>query len=124
MYIPAHPLLSRYKWDHRLLLLFSPWEEDEKYRLQLSELHKYQAGLWERDLLLFHVFPHKLVLPDGSSLDPSEAGSLRRHFIIPEKETVSLLIGKDGAEKLRSRDLLTAERLFLTIDALPMRRRD
>ena len=121
---PIHPLLSKYQWDHRLLLLFSPTEEDERYKLQLEELHRYQAGLWERDVLLFHVFLHKLLMPDGSRRDPSEAGSLRRHFIIPEKETVALLIGKDGGEKLRSRDLLTAQRLFLTIESMPMRKRN
>lgn len=124
MHLPLHPLLGRHKWDNRLLLLFSPSEEDERYMRQLEELQKYQAGLWERDVLLFHVFPYKLIVPKGGSLDQSESASLRRHFIIPEKETVALLIGKDGREKLRSRELLTAERLFLTIDALPMGRRD
>jgi len=32
-----------------------------------------------------------------------------------------VLIGKDGGEKLRSAQPITAERLFATIDAMPMR---
>lgn len=124
MQIAAHPLLSGYQWQNRLLLVFSPQEEDRSYKLQLDELGAAQAGLQERHLLVFHIFDDRALLPDQTLLGAPEARSLRAHYAIPEKETVVLLIGKDGKEKLRSRELLTTQRLFATIDAMPMRQQE
>ncbi|WP_225000251.1 DUF4174 domain-containing protein [Cesiribacter sp. SM1] len=124
MEIPAPPLLDKYQWKNRLLLLFAPDEDDKSYRLQLEELLKQEKGLRERDLLIFHVFPDRVILPDGTVTVQADASELRKHYIIPLKETATLLIGKDGGEKLRSRDLLTTERLFQTIDVMPMRRNE
>lgn len=119
-----HPLLKNYQWQNRLLLVFSPQGEDRSYKLQLDEFRAAQAGLQERDLLVFHIFDDRVLLPDQTRLGASEARSLRAHYVIPDKETVILLIGKDGAEKLRSRELLTTQRLFATIDAMPMRQQE
>ncbi|AHM61229.1 hypothetical protein D770_14875 [Flammeovirgaceae bacterium 311] len=124
MEIPAPPLLDQYQWKNRLLLLYAPDEEDESYRNQSRELQKQERGLQQRDLLTFHIFGDKIVLPDGKILGQTDARDLRQHYVIPPKETAILLIGKDGGEKLRSRDLLTTERLFQTIDAMPMRRQE
>ena len=120
----VHPLLSSYQWQNRLLLIFSPEGEDEAYTLQLKELMAKERGLQERDLLLFHVFNDRVLMPNEAYLGKAEAQSLRKHFIIPDKETVTLLLGKDGTEKLRSRELLTTQRLFMTIDAMPMRQEE
>jgi hypothetical protein len=124
MEIPAPPLLDQYQWKNRLLLLFAPDEEDRTYKLQLEELLKQERGLRERELLIFHIFPDSVKLPDGTVSGQADASNLRKHYVIPQKETATLLIGKDGGEKLRSRDLLTTERLFQTIDAMPMRRQE
>lgn len=121
MEIAVHPLLKPYQWQNRLVVIFSPDGSDEAYTSQQKELLAAERGLKERDLLLFYVFADRVLLPNQTTLGAKEAQSLRAHYIIPEKETVSLLIGKDGSEKLRSRDLLTTERLFVTIDAMPMR---
>lgn len=124
MDIKPHPLLTKYQWKKRLLLLFAPSEETEAYKLQLQELLEQEKGLDERDLIILYIFANRVELPGGKSLDRSEAAGLRQHYIIPDKETVLLLIGKDGSEKLRSRDLITTDRLFLTIDAMPMRQQE
>ncbi|EMR02900.1 hypothetical protein ADICEAN_01938 [Cesiribacter andamanensis AMV16] len=78
----------------------------------------------ERHLLVLHIFPDQVLLPNGIALGEEQAQSLRNHFIIPAKESVTLLIGKDGTEKLRSREVLSSERLFLTLDAMPMRQQE
>lgn len=124
MDIAVHPLFSSYQWQNRLLLIFSPEGENETYRLQLKEFVAKERGLQERDLLLFQVFNDRVLLPNDAYLGKAEALSLRKHFIIPDKETVTLLLGKDGTEKLRSRELLTTQRLFMTIDAMPMRQEE
>ena len=75
-------------------------------------------------LVLFHIFANRVLLPDQTYLGEAEARSLRLYFMIPDKEMVVLFLGKDGTEKLRSRDLLTAHRLLLTIDAMPLRQQE
>ena len=124
MQIPSHDLLSRYQWKNRILIIFSQEQDDEHYHQQMQELLGQEKALSERDLVLFHVFSDRVLLPDQSYAGQAEAQSLRLHFFISEKETVVLLLGKDGTEKLRSRDILTAERLMLTIDAMPTRQRE
>lgn len=55
-----------------------------------------------------------------SDTDPSGKGLLRLLFGVQGFEV--LLVGKDGAVKLRSRKPITLEALFAEIDAMPMRR--
>ncbi len=124
MEISVHPLLSSYQWQNRLLLIFSPKGEDQAFTLQVEELLAKQKELQERDLLLFYIYEDRVILPDETVLGSIDAQNLRQHYMMPEKETATLLIGKDGTEKLRSRDLLTTQRLFSTIDAMPMRQRE
>lgn len=120
----SHPLLCSYQWKNRILIIFSQEQDKEFYHQQLQELLAHEKSLYERDLVIFHVFSDRVLLPDQSYVGQAEANSLRLHFIIPEKETVVLLLGKDGTEKLRSRDMLTAKRLMLTIDAMPTRQQE
>jgi hypothetical protein len=124
MQTDQNPLLKSYLWQNRLLLIFSPHDQTELYREQLAELKGQERGMQERDLLVLHVFPDYIILPGGVRLEEEQAQSLRNHFIISKTETLSLLIGKDGTEKLRSRDLLSSQRLFLTLDAMPMRQQE
>lgn len=119
-----HPILDPYIWHNRLLLIFMPDEAHEAYQVQVKELKGKEKSMAERDILVFSIFNEQVKLPDGQVLSAEEARSLRESFIIPAKESVVLLIGKDGTEKLRSRDLITARRLFLTIDAMPMRNQE
>lgn len=124
MQTDQNPLLKSHLWNNRLLILFTPTDDTELYQEQLNELKGQERGMKERDLLILHVFTDHILLPDGVVLDEEQAQSLRNHFIISKKETVTLLIGKDGTEKLRSRDLLNSQRLFLTLDAMPMRQQE
>jgi hypothetical protein len=124
MQTDQNPLLKSYLWQNRLLLIFTPHDQTELYREQLAELNGQERGMQERDLLVLHVFPDHIILPGGVRLEEEQAQSLRNHFIIAKSETLSLLIGKDGTEKLRSRDLLSSQRLFLTLDAMPMRQQE
>lgn len=116
-----HHYLAPYQWENRLVLIFSPNENQRLYRAQLLEFQENESGMQERDLLLIRIFKDRAISANSKTLNEETAHSLRRHFQIPDGETVVLLIGKDGSEKLRSKELLTTRRLFKTIDAMPMR---
>jgi hypothetical protein len=46
------------------------------------------------------------------------------NFNIGQSNFYAILIGKDGSEKLRSASAIDTEKLFGTIDAMPMRRQE
>ena len=74
---------------------------------------KRAAGTRERDL----------VLVEGIGQD-RKAAILRQRFAVPPGEFRAILIGKDGGDKLTSREPIGADRLFAEIDAMPMRRNE
>ena len=91
--------------NHRMVLVFG--NNITLVEQQLAALQKDSIGLAERDLIVKQVKP-------GDNLYQS-------HHIIPNKPFTLLLIGKDGGEKYRSAIILTADRLFAMVDAMPMR---
>lgn len=81
---------------NRILYAYAPTATDPALLRQRSLLDAAKSGMSERDLVLIPVI------------------GKRPHF-------EAVLVGKDGGEKLRSPEPLTPERLFETIDAMPLR---
>ncbi|HVF96083.1 MAG TPA: DUF4174 domain-containing protein [Flavisolibacter sp.] len=90
----------------RQVLIFGP-PDSQQLMAQLALLSKESAGLKERDVAVSAV---------------TKNSSLYRQFgIATTVPFVILLVGKDGGEKYRSKELTTAQQLFDLIDAMPMR---
>ena len=105
---------------------------------------QFQPGLPQRQLLLFYSEPGKVILgKQKQELAAQEAGLKERDLIVKEYAVGSteeavlktwkintstpftcILIGRDGGEKFRTGELLTSEKLFAIIDAMPMRRNE
>lgn len=95
--------LYDFKWKNRVIIVFS--ENDVLAQKQLSTFKEDQAGMDDRDLVVF-MNPVSQEMKDLKSTD---------HFF----EVV--LIGKDGTVKKRKDALMTTEELFAIIDGMPMR---
>lgn len=95
--------LSSYRWKKRVVLLFS----GPGIARQAAVLAKESAGLLERDVELIRV--------DNRAL------KLQQDFQVTPGRFALVLIGKDGSEKFRSTEPVTAVGLFAIIDAMPMR---
>ena len=113
--------LSSYRWKNRLLLVFSQDEDSEKIHKQFTLLQQEMAGLQERKLVLYEIYPEKY-----KSLNHEEkwinSGSLYKEYKKSDTSFEVVLIGLDGSVKLRQNEILSIEKLFSTIDAMPMRR--
>lgn len=83
----------------RRLYAYAPTASDPALIHQRTLVDAARAGMAERDLVLIEII------------------GKRPHF-------EAVLVGKDGGEKLHSATPITAERLFETIDAMPMRRQE
>jgi hypothetical protein len=112
-----------YHWQNRILLVFSQAESD-KFAEQSAVFDQYWQGMQERDLVVFGIHNELVENPEGETFGAEAASRLRTKYRISEEEFAVILIGKDGTEKLRQHEVLEADKLFATIDAMPMRRQE
>ncbi|AWN44282.1 hypothetical protein DK389_00510 [Methylobacterium durans] len=103
--------LAGHLWKSRILVVSAPVPEDARLRAQREALASAQAGSGERDLVTLEAV--------GGG---AEAEALRRRLNLPADAFRAVLVGKDGGAKLQSAEPIPPERLFATIDAMPMRR--
>lgn len=115
--------LSRYRWRHRLLLIFSPSAQTPAFQQLANQLKQQREGVADRDLIVFSI------MSDGQSrvgedvLSKQEAENLRRRFQVAAEEFRVVLIGKDGTVKLSEPTVKLSE-VFALIDSMPMRQRE
>lgn len=114
--------LADHAWEHRPVIVFAPSSQDSTYDKQQQIFETHRPGLDDRDIVIYRVFDDQAEGPEGQ-LDERAAEALRKRFD-PEDEFSVILVGKDTTEKLRRADILEADELFSTIDAMPMRQRE
>jgi len=122
--------LEDHQWEHRLLFVFAPDDTSEALVRQEEAFADHDAGFWDRDLLLLSVTgadrgTHRSVPgADPQPLTEAAARRLRDRFDVAPGAFRVVLVGKDGTEKRRDAEPVTARSIFDTIDAMPMRQRE
>lgn len=114
--------LSAHQWQDRLILVLAKDSDDVTYQKQIKLFQAAEAGLKERKLVVYHIFPDQyqtgLVAKDSWMNSSELYGKYHR----TEASFEVLLIGLDGGIKLRKTEVLTTQDLFAIIDGMPMRR--
>lgn len=109
--------LDEYKWQNRIVLLFS--NDKELLNEQVGLLETNQVGLTNRDIKIFTIY-------DGGSNNNNWSNSdiiwLKKKFNAQNDPFRFILIGKDGLEKEQFTDIINSDVLFSIIDKMPMRR--
>lgn len=115
--------LSSHEWKDRLLLVLTTENTQSLYQEQINILQDNTEGLEERRMVIYSVKPdqYKKGLDAESWMKSTRLNDLYRQ---EDKEFEVILIGLDGRAKLRQTDILSIEKLFATIDAMPMRRNE
>lgn len=110
----------RHKWENRLVLILTDQIDNEKYRNQVEELKNHLDGVNERKILVYHITPEsfKVGLSDAKWQKAETDYSLYKET---DSQPEIILIGLDGGIKLRVNEFLSCQKLFATIDAMPMR---
>ena len=103
--------LDAYRWRSRVLVLSAPDPADADLRAQRAALGPMRGGVAERDLVVVEAVG-----------DTPEARALRAQLSLPAGEFRAVLVGKDGGAKLTAAAPIPPQKLFATIDAMPMRR--
>lgn len=97
----------------RKVLLFYTKNGEADWKSQLETLKAAQKGIHERDIEIKSFAYSKESLPQW-----------QQWKIDSTTKFTFLLIGRDGGEKLRSNEIVKAEKLFGLIDAMPMRKEE
>lgn len=105
--------LAPYVWKSRVLVLAAPDAGDPRLAAQRQALDAVRASAAERDLVTVEAVGRA-----------AEAVAIRRALGLPEDAFRAVLVGKDGGAKLTSAEPIPPQRLFSTIDAMPMRRNE
>ncbi|WP_230392186.1 DUF4174 domain-containing protein [Pontibacter sp. FD36] len=108
--------LEAYKWENRLLLLFTASGSDAELIRQKELNRKNMHGLAERKLVVLEL------VPGGNAANMRE--DLLKKFEVEADGYTLLLLGKDGLEKYRNRKAVPLEEVFKIIDQMPMRRQE
>lgn len=116
-------LLSQYQWSQRVLLVFSSVLDNVNLVQQRQLLAGQDDPLQERDLLVIQVIPGHAVFINGEKTDYQPA-QFMKHFMVDKLGFYVVLIGKDGGKKLETTSVLEIQRIYDTIDAMPMRQRE
>ena len=120
-------LLANYKWKNRILIIFSDTKDNSLFQKQMQLFLEDKEGLEERDLIVFQVFEEIGIMPSKKTISNSDTEELKKQFdfSFAENKFAVFLVGKDGGTKLKVENkILTLEKLFGTIDAMPMRQRE
>ena len=122
VYVDAAGALNAHRWEHRLLLIFSPRADDMRARTLKEQLEARACEIADRDLVVGH-FPIFGVARLGEQLlEPESAAQIRNKFSVDFGDFGVVLIGKDGYEKRRDYELPDLDAIFGLIDGMPMRR--
>ncbi|GAB3193868.1 hypothetical protein ABID22_000418 [Pontibacter aydingkolensis] len=116
--------LNNFKWENRVLLLFTPDAENEEYTKQKTNISKNAKGLPERDMVLIDVEGETILRINGEVQTEEHGKQLREQFgVAPDAFTI-LLLGKDGTEKYRSANAVPLDTIYTLIDQMPMRQQE
>ena len=110
--------LSQHLWKNRVILILS--EDNAVFERQILAFKANEKGMNERSLIVYHLKSdeYEQVMPK------SEVHKSKNLFEKYKQANISfevILIGLDGGIKLRQTDFLSCEKLFATIDSMPMR---
>lgn len=117
-------LMADYQWQNRVLLVFAPDAEHGALAEQSANLSGMGADLGARDLVVWQLVDQEPAVVNGAIAPDLASQLFYDHFSIGNGEFTVILLGKDGTEKLKQAQPVTADGLFSLIDAMPMRQRE
>ncbi len=116
---PATTTLQALRDHQRVLLVFGNGN-NVLAEQQLTIASEHGSDFRQRDLLLVGLSGSNDTAPTAL-LSGADDAAARRRFHVPQGQFTVILLGKDGGEKLRSRQPIPWDTLRVTIDGMPMR---
>jgi Domain of unknown function (DUF4174) len=103
-------LLSAQKSDYRRILIFAPDSANISFKNQNLIFEKENASCVERNIVIENY------------IFTTHGNHIFSKYQVSNRDFTVLLIGKDGFVKLRSKEIVSASRIYAFVDAMPMRK--
>jgi hypothetical protein len=117
--------LKDFQWENRLLIIYTNSDNQSQIKNQLTDIEKAKTDFAQRDLKVIILRNQKVEIWNSSAAHQLEFDLIIKDLkISTQKSYENLLIGKDGGVKLRKNSPISNQKLFNTIDAMPMRQRE
>lgn len=119
-----NPLMAE-RWKTRPVVIVAPTTTDPLLTGQqdILQLPANQAALKDREMVVYTVVGD-VARRDGEPLSAAQARGLRMALDVKDNAPATVfLVGKDGGTKMARRQVISAEELFGTVDAMPMMQR-
>ena len=116
--------LQKHQWKDRIIVVKATDIASEKLQAQLKQFEDSSEEMIERKLVVYLVTEADFTFINYKNKAFNREGKVSGKLakILNSKEDFEvLLIGLDGGIKLRQTDILTKEKLFSLVDAMPMR---
>lgn len=117
-------IFESYLWEKRVMVVFSPSDDDPQYKEQLQLYAQMQNTLAERDFVVWFLVANRLVVVDGEAKPHLFTRPFYEYFKVDESRFGVIILGKDGEEKLRGHTPVDANELAGLVDAMPMRQQE
>lgn len=117
----AAQAMSSYQWKKRPLVVFAASPGDEALARQRAIVKSLRPAFIDRKVVVIYVEGDRVSADLGAPPGQS-AAALRQRYGVGDGQFRVVLVGLDGGVKLTSSGPLSGEKLFATIDTMPMRR--
>jgi hypothetical protein len=118
--------LKKHKWNNRILIVRTIHKDSDQFQSQLNQFKENQNGLMERKLILYSIVGENYEVVkfnnEGSDIKGKVSKQFKLQYFKNNEDFKVVLIGLDGSVKLEQQTILTIEKLYSKIDAMPMRR--
>ncbi|MGB5418967.1 DUF4174 domain-containing protein [Algibacter sp.] len=113
--------IASHQWENRILLILTDNSDTTTFQNQLKEFQTHENGLTDRKLIVYQIkeYIYTKGLKEG---EWQHSSKLYKTYKSVNTSFEVILIGLDGGIKIRQSELLTCEKLFETIDVMPMRK--
>lgn len=115
--------MEQFQWKKRVVVMLADASDNAALQQMEAAIANDPEGWKERDMAAITVVRDAYVEIEAERKAHLPTRPFYDHFK-PESPFTAILIGKDGLEKLRSTEAITLEKLYETIDAMPMRQRE
>lgn len=117
--------LENFRWKNRVLLLFTPQPDDPLFQQQYQLIQQSVEELADRQTVLFLVNPEGYLENSKIFVQRSESELLYDRYSVQPHQFEMVLVGLDGGEKYRAKNVVTPVSVILQlIDEMPMRKRE
>ena len=120
--VAAEPL-KHLQWEKRPLLLFAKSRSFAPLDRQVDLLRDYRPDLEDRDMVVLSTTGNQETSAAIGyvPINRGTARQLRKKYEPDSKGLTVILIGKDGGEKARWKQVVDPQEIFDLIDSMPMR---